>query len=507
MREFKKMKKIFFILMASCMCLAPLQNTSFFVNAEENITKKEGYLSYEIINDEVKITGCDAQASGDFYIPNEIDGHPVTAIGPDAFYIADEHGRITSSNIVNLYIPKTVVDIDGEAFDACGIRGIVVDKNNEVFASSNGILFNKSMTTLIKCPSGFSETKYTIPESVEKIEKNAFHLTDLKEVIISDSVKTIDSFAFLYCNSLETLYLGNGLKTVGYGAFASCDNLKSVVFSDGVEKIGECMFSDCGKLSNVIIGNTVKTIGKEAFRNCKSLTHITLPDSIETIDENAFTGSRIWHIFYAGTETKWKQIKQPKILCVVHFDSSKSEIKSSETGDTDKTKKVKEKCLICSDECEFFIEPPTIGFINMKEHEDLDFDCITFDYHSIDEWDVIKEATCTETGIGEGTCSYYGCLKKGQVEIPILEHDYQVVNIVREATSKLYGIRTVKCSACGEQTRETYDFEEDNNAINTDTKEAKEKSTIGFVIGGSVLGIIALSAVSVFLIRNKKKHI
>lgn len=493
--------------MVSCMCLAILQNTSFFVNAEENITKKEGYLSYEIINNEVKITGCDVQASGDFYIPNKISGYPVTAIGPEAFYIVDDYGRITPTNIVNLYIPETVVDIDREAFAACGIRGIVVDKNNEVFASSNGILFNKSMTTLIKCPSGFSETKYTIPDSVEKIEQSAFHLANLKEVVISDSVNTIESFAFLYCNSLETLYIGKGLKTVGYGAFASCDNLKSVVFSDGAETIGENMFRDCQNLSSVVIGNTVTTIGKEAFANCKRLTHITLPDSVETIDENAFTGSRIWHIFYAGTETKWKQIKQPKISCVVHFDSSKSEIESSETGDTDENKKVKEKCLICSDERAFFIDPPTIGFINMKEHEDLDFDCITFDYHSIDEWNVIKEATCTESGIGEGICSYYGCSKTGEVEIPILEHDYQIVNIEREATSKLYGIRTVKCSVCGNQTRETYDFEEDNDAINTDTKEVKEKSTIGFVIGCSVLGIAALSAVAIFLIRNKKKHI
>ena len=47
----------------------------------------------------------------------------------------------------------------------------------------------------------------TIPTSVKKIEKHAFHGSSLKTVIIPDGVESIEYSAFCYCENLESVFI------------------------------------------------------------------------------------------------------------------------------------------------------------------------------------------------------------------------------------------------------------------------------------------------------------
>ncbi|MBR6940636.1 MAG: leucine-rich repeat domain-containing protein, partial [Clostridia bacterium] len=68
-------------------------------------------LTYEIIDGEVTITGCDKNAGGDLEIPGTIEGYPVTSIGNYAFNRCTELTSIT--------IPDSVISIGDVTFYGC----------------------------------------------------------------------------------------------------------------------------------------------------------------------------------------------------------------------------------------------------------------------------------------------------------------------------------------------------------------------------------------------------
>ena len=76
---------------------------------------------------------------------------------------------------------------------------------NSVYSSVDGVLFNKSQTTLIQYP-GAKPEAYTIPNSVTSIGDYAFSgCTSLTSVTIPNSVTSIGDSAFYGCTSLSAI--------------------------------------------------------------------------------------------------------------------------------------------------------------------------------------------------------------------------------------------------------------------------------------------------------------
>ena len=72
------------------------------------------------------------------------------------------------------------------------------------------------------------------------------------------------------------------------GAFAECVNLTEIVFSNGLETIGSFAFCGCESLNSCVIPEKVKMIESFAFSNCVNLVEITLPDELKCIKDYAF---------------------------------------------------------------------------------------------------------------------------------------------------------------------------------------------------------------------------
>ena len=73
-------------------------------------------LTYEIVSDETKtvtITGCDQNATT-IEVPAEIEGVPVTKIGPQAFR--------SCYNLVKATLPDSIVTMDRSVFDGAHCR-------------------------------------------------------------------------------------------------------------------------------------------------------------------------------------------------------------------------------------------------------------------------------------------------------------------------------------------------------------------------------------------------
>jgi len=140
--------------------------------------------------------------------------------------------------------------------------------------------------------------------SVERnrIKSNVFCCTtSLTSVIIPDSVKTIDSFAFWRC-SLSSIFIPCSIKRIERMAFSICCNLTSItVHPDNLSYLSEngILFSKDktklikypeGRQGDYAIPESVTAIQCGALNNCTGLTSIIIPDStVELIDGWWFT--------------------------------------------------------------------------------------------------------------------------------------------------------------------------------------------------------------------------
>ena len=207
----------------------------------------------------------------------------VKSIGQAAFY--------SCSKLTTITIPESVTSIGETVFCGCSLlTDINVNGNNKLYASENGVLFNKAKTTLICCPAGKTES-YSIPEGVTNIGYEAFRgCSNITSITIPASVTNISDYGFCSCSNLSTIAIPASVTSIGYSAFYYCSSLLSVTFAEGSQlKIIDYMaFAYCSKLASINIPQGVTNIGNYAFYYCSKLSSITIPASVTSIGYNAF---------------------------------------------------------------------------------------------------------------------------------------------------------------------------------------------------------------------------
>ena len=281
------------------------------------------------------ITGYNGSAAA-LYIPGEIDGHEVVAIGDGAFE--------NRTDLKTVMIPDSVTRIENWAFYNCNNLSTVTLSNNlnymgeyafgnckkitkiEIpksldssggpFKNCNGlktVTFEKGTTEISSCLfedcAGLEEID--IPDTVTVIENSAFSgCVNLSQITIPDSVTKIENWAFYNCNNLSNVTLSNNLDYMGEyafgnckkitkieipksldssgGPFKNCNGLKTVTFEKGTTEISSCLFEDCAGLEEIDIPDTVTVIENSAFSGCVNLSQITIPDTVTIIDKFAF---------------------------------------------------------------------------------------------------------------------------------------------------------------------------------------------------------------------------
>lgn len=265
-------------------------------------------------------------------IPNMVNGLPVVAIGQYVFGFCRQLTGVT--------IPVSVTNISEQAFYGCAtLVFITVDDGNQCYSGVDGVLFNKSQTTLVSYPAGRVATAYTVPHTVTNIAPLAFYeCISLTSVTVLGSVTTVGHGVFAFNNSLKEVYFhGNAPTFVGSGVFNTSLNATvyyfpgragwSSTFADRpavmleyaydmhdsavsitgfwcaggtasipnqiqglpVTWIENSAFAYCTSLTNVTIPDTVTKIADNAFFGCTRLTSVTIPDSVTTIGANAFS--------------------------------------------------------------------------------------------------------------------------------------------------------------------------------------------------------------------------
>ena len=314
-------KRLISLLVAVCMMITMLPLSAVTAFAADTSTDPEdsykGYkYAYTVNNGNATITkflGPDdsvnpvdsaSTVSYDIEIPSELNHHPVTAIGEDAFRGCSALKKVT--------IPQSVTSIGDSAFAGCHNLDSVTIKDAATSIGSRAftecpltttLSLGKNITTIgdhafYYC---LNLKSVTIPQSVTSIGDYAFgECVSLKTLSfgensfgenIETNIKTIGNYAFFHCNDLESVTIPQSVTSIGREAFRFCNKMESLAINGAIESMGIGAFAGCISLKTLSLGENIKMIGNSAFDSCTNidLTNVTIPEKVTTIGPGTFS--------------------------------------------------------------------------------------------------------------------------------------------------------------------------------------------------------------------------
>lgn len=269
--------------------------------------------------------------SGDvLFIPPEIDGYKVTAIGRSALH---------DLNVKEVFIPSTVETIEYGAFEfstvqkvnfSSGLKNIgvyafhycsyltsitlpetVVKIEDGAFTGCFGlseVINNSSLNIAVGTRDHGNVALYAlgITKSESKLIKQGdflfFQNSDgmhLVKYLGSDKIVTlpdrfqgeiykIHDLAFFGKITVESVVIPEGITHVGYKAFELCTSLQSITIPSTLTEFSDSAFSSCYKLQSFAFPDGTKIIPEGILFGCTELKTVVIPASVEEIGVSAF---------------------------------------------------------------------------------------------------------------------------------------------------------------------------------------------------------------------------
>ena len=208
---------------------------------------------------------------------------------PNSVTTIEDYAFQGCSNLTTASVPKTVKTIGIDVFNKC-------PKLNSTSSSKiKTAYFNRIKYRIVD---DSAKTCAVTPEKFEERNgtRNLYTSSYQGYTIIPEKVKlfndeytvvAIDEQAFRG-SDVTQIELPNTIKTIGLGAFHNVSKLSSIEIPASVTEIGPSAFEGCRYLDTVVMGENVKKIGSCAFLGCVCLKTINLPKKLKTIEERTF---------------------------------------------------------------------------------------------------------------------------------------------------------------------------------------------------------------------------
>ena len=309
----------------------------------------------------------------------------VIHIGESAFY--------GCTRLKTVSIPASVSGVGRCAFGGISLKEILVDEQNAAFCSTDGVLFDKGKTELIRYPAGKVATSYQIPTSVTSVSDGAF----------------------TYCCHLKTIAIPKGITKFTDWVFMYCDNLEDVYYT-GTE----------AQWNAIEIGHA-----NDALINATKHYNAEIHDFGAWTVTKAATCTETGLRTRACTDAGCSKVETAVIPALGHteaVDAAKAAT-CTETGLTEG-----KHCSVCG------------AILTVQEKTDALG-------HAWDNGKVTKEPTETETGVKTFTCTR--CGETRTEVIPALSHEHSYKDVVTAPTCTAKGYTTHTC-ACGDSYVDTY---------------------------------------------------
>ena len=228
------------------------------------------------------------------------------SIGRYAFY---------STPLKTAELPASLKELDPTSFSYCtSLTGINVSPDCEAYASIDGVVYDKELSTIIAYPAGLEES-ITLPETAKMIPDGIFSNISAGIVLTIPSAECEIYDADSAINSNITICAPSGSKAEEY-AYRYGKKFRALGTDKTVRK-GPCgdsmsytldeegtltitgtgkmydspMFSGLSSIKKAVIESGAESIGSSAFNGCRTLEEITIPDTVTAIGDSAFAGT------------------------------------------------------------------------------------------------------------------------------------------------------------------------------------------------------------------------
>ena len=112
--------------------------------------------------------------------------------------------------------------------------------------------------------------------------------TGLKEIILPNSITSINEYSFMYCTNLSNITIPEKVTNIGVQAFYACKNLKEIILPNSITSINKNSFTYCTNLSSITIPEKVTNIDFQAFYGCTNLIKVKILATDTTVRTDAF---------------------------------------------------------------------------------------------------------------------------------------------------------------------------------------------------------------------------
>lgn len=239
-------------------------------------------------------------------LKNVTIGNSVDTIGESSFFSWEGF-----ENLVSITVPNTVKSIAGDAF----VKVPNVNYTGKAKGSPWGAY----------TVNGLIEGDFIYADA--KKEKITYYFGNGGDVVLENTVKSLNDNLFDGCEGLQSITLPESLEEIGNYAFYNCKNLKTINIPNSVTNIGSSAFAGCESLeyneydnalylgnaenpylwlikaksddiTSCEINSNCKYIYEGAFYNCAHIASLTVPNTIEKIGSSAF--GLVRNVVYAG---------------------------------------------------------------------------------------------------------------------------------------------------------------------------------------------------------------
>ncbi len=254
---------------------------------------------------------------------------------PEGTRVVGKGAFIDCTMLTEITIPATVSVLEESAFTNCGFLERInfseglVSVGESAFSECVSLQYVNLPQSVEKIDEGaFHSCRFLrgidLPEGLVSIGSYAFFQTDLRSLVIPDSVTEYGIYVLGLCESLEKLTIGKGVEQFCAAELEECDSLMEILVDsenpvynsgDGVlyssgyrileryptarkgdyeishmtEIVAPYAFSE-SRVHSVTVPDSVSIIGINAFKNCIDLRSIVFGNGIRTLTD-CFGGS------------------------------------------------------------------------------------------------------------------------------------------------------------------------------------------------------------------------